>query len=121
MRARQRRLAVVLLLMLCGAVTASRAISQDVPLTQILLHVGAYVDGFQRELTGIIAEEAYVQDSGRIHRDLKSDFLLVRIGSVAGYVEFRDVFEVDGNSVRDPAESVISSHRPSPRVHQCQR
>jgi hypothetical protein len=100
MRTRPRRLAVVLLV-LCGALTASRAVSQDVPLTQILLHVGAYVDGFQRELTGIIAEETYVQDSGRIHRELKSDFLLVRAGSDARYVEFRDVFEVDGKAVRD--------------------
>src|SRR5207302_2846954 len=35
------------------------------------------------------------------HRELKSDFLLVRTTEQADYMIFRDVFEVDGRQVRD--------------------
>ena len=59
-------------------------------------------------MSGIVAEERYVQDSDKsdrpfiTHRELKSDLLLVRTeGTAEGYVEFRDVFEVDGDAVRD--------------------
>ena len=37
----------------------------------------------------------------QLHRELKSDFLLVPAPGADGLVEFRDVFEVDGKPVRD--------------------
>jgi len=74
---------------------------QGVALGEVLSRAGSYVDAFERQLTGIVAEETYVQDAGSLHRELKSDFLLVHVAGDAQYVEFRDVFAVDGRPVRD--------------------
>src|SRR5262249_34385341 len=60
----------------------------------------------------VVAEERYVQDITRVnvlpgrfpaeaHRELRSDVLLVQPAGTDRYVEFRDVFEVDGRPVRD--------------------
>lgn len=78
-------------------------------LRTVLDRTAAYVASFTKELSGVVAEESYVQDvevsaarrtPGVTHRELKSDFLLVDVPG-RGYIEFRDVFEVDGRSVRD--------------------
>lgn len=74
---------------------------QTLQLVRILNRAGAYVDDFERRLSGIVAEETYTQESGSLHRELKSDLLLVRVDGGARYVEFRDVFEVDGRTVRN--------------------
>jgi hypothetical protein len=85
-------------------------------LATVLERTGAYVMDLQRQLAGIVAEEDYVQDvrvpgltgattrSGLPlvrHRELKSDLLLVRPVGADRWVQFRDVFEVDGRPVRD--------------------
>jgi hypothetical protein len=76
----------------------------------VLERAGAYVLELQRQLAGIVAEEDYVQDvrvasvhrrqrSGLPtvrHRELKSDLLLVRPVGADRWMQFRDVFEVDG-------------------------
>ena len=86
------------------------AAAQEPALRDVLRRAGVYVSAFSRQLAGMVAEETYVQDvetaPGRrgpdvTHRELKSDFLLVQIGGPNGFVEFRDVFEVDGRPVRD--------------------
>jgi hypothetical protein len=75
----------------------------------------AYGAVFRRELASVVAEEAYSQTVRTAmgvtitvdgkggqptgHRVLKSDILMVR--TAEAYTEFRDVFEVDGGSVRD--------------------
>jgi hypothetical protein len=66
---------------------------------------------YENTIQGIVAEEHYVQDSDKAdrpfvtHRELKSDLLLVRAdGPNFGYVQFRDVFEVDGDAVRDRSD-----------------
>src|SRR5258706_15288015 len=70
---------------------------------------------------GIVAEEDYVQDvrpsaAGTIsrgatprvtHRELKSDLLLVRPIGSNRWMQFRDVFEVDGQPVRDRSERLM--------------
>ncbi len=81
---------------------------------------GLYVARFIEQFSNVVAEEVYVQDSlgtlpiitsGRggaspsvapqsRHREVKSDFLLVKIGP-AEWLPFRDVYEVDGQKVRD--------------------
>jgi hypothetical protein len=78
------------------------------PLQTILARVTDYVIHYESAIQGIVAEEFYVQDSDKsdrpfvTHRELKSDLLLVRSeGSDYGYVQFRDVFQVDGEAVRD--------------------
>jgi hypothetical protein len=93
--------------------------AQEPTLSSVLARAGAYVIEFQRQLSGIVAEEHYVQDvkaalpstpfgAARFmalplpsHRELTSDFLLVKPTGSDRYVEFRDVFDVDGTPVRD--------------------
>jgi cell wall assembly regulator SMI1 len=99
-------------------VTVEERIGEDT-LEAVLTKAGAYVVEFQRRLSGIVSEERYVQDArgvvpvsgGRFvapapdrHRELTSDFLLVRPVGSDRWVEFRDVFEVDGKAVRDRGE-----------------
>jgi hypothetical protein len=109
-----------------GAVAATliaQVAAQPRPALDIVLErAGAYVLELQRQLAGIVAEEDYVQDvkvpSGfpsttRLglaavrHRQLKSDLLLVRPVGADRWMQFRDVFEVDGRPVRDRNERLM--------------
>jgi hypothetical protein len=85
----------------CAVLATSSVRGQDRALAQILEKAGTYVGGFERQLTGIVSEERYLQVIIGARRELKSDFLLVPVAGEARYVEFRDVFEVDGRPVRD--------------------
>ena len=98
----------------------SAAIAQEPALDDVLARAAAYVVDFQRQLSGIVAEEQYVQDvryplsNGTRynpllarHRELKSDLLMVRPIGADRWMQFRDVFEVDGKSVRDRNERLM--------------
>jgi hypothetical protein len=87
-------------------------------LADVLRRAGAYVEDFQRQLSGIVAEETYIQEvippmgmnatGGRIQRrQLRSDLLLVRPEKEVTWVQFRDVFEVDRRPVRDREERLV--------------
>jgi hypothetical protein len=101
----QKRISLVALAFLFAAT----AFADDrPPLAVILTRVGEYVVRFQQQISGMVAEELYVQNSDKserpfvTHRELKSDLLLLKTESEAnGYVQFRDVYEVDGDPVRD--------------------
>jgi hypothetical protein len=78
-------------------------------LAVVLERAAAYVAQFYRRLSGIAAEERYVQDwysvrpkgkTGLGHRELRSDLVLLKPGSDEPWTEFRDVFEVDGRAIR---------------------
>jgi hypothetical protein len=79
-------------------------------LAAVLQHAGAYVAEFERRLAGIVAQETYVQTTESQHMpvpvrtELQSDLLLVRPVGAGDWVQFRDVFEVDGRPVRDRTE-----------------
>jgi len=95
-------------LVLASIAVAVVAADDRPPLQAILSSATDYVVRFENTIQGIVAEENYVQDSDKsdrpfvTHRELKSDLLLVRSeGSDFGYVQFRDVFNVDGDPVRD--------------------
>ena len=103
--------------------------SADRPALDDLLNRAAwYLDYFIDQFENVVAEESYVQDAstplpsyapiggrggsilpgpsaaelGRArHRDLRSDFLLVKSHDTLALVAFRDVITVDGVSVRD--------------------
>jgi hypothetical protein len=90
-------------------------------LDEVLDRTAAYIEQFHRDLSAIVAEETYVQEvrnaaggtqlgaqSARFveRRTLKSDLLLVRPDDSTCWVQFRDVFEVDGRPVRDRTERV---------------
>jgi hypothetical protein len=90
------------------ATSALVAADDRPPLQTILARITDYVARYESTIQGIVAEEHYVQDADKsdrpfiTHRELKSDLLLVRNeGSDFGYIQFRDVFEVDGDAVRD--------------------
>ncbi len=82
---------------------ATPATSQPPTLETVLVRAGLYVIELQRQLSGIVAEEDYVQDvkpsisgtfwrvSSRVHRELKSDLLLVRPVGSNRWMQFRDV------------------------------
>jgi hypothetical protein len=91
------------------------AARQPAALDDMLKRAAGYVADFQKQLSGIVAEETYDQNviSRRNNslvrrRQLRSDFLLVRPVGSEFYVEFRDVFEVDGRAVRDREERLSS-------------
>jgi hypothetical protein len=83
-----------------------------------------YVSDFVHRFSSIVAEEHFVQDARRvsaarakganpkelagsgetIHRELVSDYLLVKSPGAAEWQIFRDVFEVDGRPVRERTE-----------------
>jgi hypothetical protein len=82
-------------------------------LDDVLGRAADYVADFRRQLSGIVAEETYRQEIARIARiagttldvnpirRLRSDLLLVKPTDGDRHVELRDVFEVDGQPVRD--------------------
>ena len=62
-----------------------------------------YVAAYERDASGLVAEESYQQKAtgyGIRSRHLRSD-VVSRVDDRLGWVEFRDVFEVDGQPVRD--------------------
>jgi hypothetical protein len=101
--------AVLALLLSAPAVADDRP-----PLAVVLQRVADYVVHYQQVISGVVAEEHYVQNSDKserpfvTHRELKSDLLLVRAeGQTNGYVQFRDVYEVDGDPVRDRSDRLL--------------
>lgn len=109
---------------LCAMLTTATGVWAAAPrepsvptLNDVLARVGDYIARYERELSGIVAEEHYVQNgdlSDRpllTHRELTSDLLLVRAVGRDGYVQFRDVFDVDGQPVRDRSERLLKLFR----------
>ncbi len=101
---------------------------QKTPLDVVLDRAGWYLDYFVDEFENVVAEETYTQDSSQMlasfspmtggrggavqppapsdmlrarHRDLRSDYLLVKSPDTQALVPFRDVIQVDGVIVRD--------------------
>jgi len=85
----------------------------SVSLQTVLDRVSDYVVRYQREVSSVVVEERYVQDADKsdrpllTHRELRSDLLLMKAQSDSGYVQFRDVFEVDGEAVRDRTDRLM--------------
>src|SRR5262245_24599618 len=107
--------------------SASRAADRP-SLDDLLNRAAWYLDYFIDQFENVVAEESYVQDASTLlpsysptggrggsilpgpsaaelsrarHRDLRSDFLLVKSPDTLALVAFRDVIEVDGILVRD--------------------
>ena len=109
------------------AALAEPAALPEPALDLVLDRAGAYVVEFQRQFSGIVAEERYLQEVKAVGRrspcdasgmpvarrvcqeqlaypvrsELRSDLLLVKTGAADEWMEYRDVFEVDGQPVRD--------------------
>lgn len=92
--------------------------AQEPSLDTVLERAAGYVAEFRDELSNIVSEELYQQQaetsttSGagafpRVEHErivLRSDFLLVRMPESPRHVEFRDVYEVNGQATRDRDE-----------------
>jgi hypothetical protein len=109
-----------------AGLTAAAAGAQTgdvVTLEQLLQRAGVYVLDFEARFSSVVTEEHYIQESTDARnnlpasrtaplttggtqpnirrRELKSDFLLVKLPTFDEWLPFRDVFEVDKRSVRD--------------------
>lgn len=74
-----------------------------------LAAAGAYLAGFRDQVAGVVLEEKYLQQAAArvvVARELRSD-LAIMADPDHGWVEFRDVFEVDGKPVRDRQDRVV--------------
>jgi hypothetical protein len=89
------------------------------PLSAVLSRAAIYVERFADRVSGFVTAESYVQDvrppmnrfgarpsnirpyTGPLHRELKSDLLLVRPVGADGWMQFRDVTAVDGRQLKD--------------------
>jgi len=99
------------------------ALAPDDPptLADVLARASAYVVKFELAFSSVVAEERYTQlltnaggafPGGRRATDtqrraLKADFLLVRSEQSDGWVPFRDVFEVDGQPLREREDRLM--------------
>ena len=109
-------------------VLAAPQVPARAELETVLDRAGWYLDYFVDEFENVVAEETYVQDSSQLlasfspvsggrggavqppspsdmlrakHREMRSDFLLVKSPETEALVPFRDVIQVDGVLVRD--------------------
>jgi hypothetical protein len=108
--------------MLRGVVAAMLAVAvvsaQEPTFDVVMSRAADYVARYQAQLRGLVAEEHYRQNlmstapgrtigpgararQTREGRELKSDLLLVKLADENFWMQFRDVFEVDGKPVRD--------------------
>src|SRR5215510_15598161 len=79
-------------------------------LKTVLGRAGSYVVRFERELATLVAEEHYVQEvtgSAAERRELRSDLLFISQLRAHRYVQFRDVFEVDGRPLRGRDQRLV--------------
>ena len=111
------RFAVLALTVL--AVQIPRA-ADEPSLDQVVKRVAAYVTSYGPQLATIVAEENYKQwvetepgtivvpNLGRTRREIRSDFVLSRLGDGDTWVAFRDAFEVDGSPLRDREDRLVA-------------
>jgi VWFA-related protein len=74
---------------------------RELELQRLVARGAAYIAGYQREYSMLVAEENYVQSTKTQRQQIRSDLLLVRPEHADGWVSFRDVYEVNGQIVRD--------------------
>ncbi len=114
----------VQLLVVVGALTcwSGDARAQAPALDDVVKRASAYVAQYQSDFTSVIAEEKYVQDvrtafgsvrsstrSATVpqHAELTSDLVFVQTASADRWMQYRDVFAVDGKPVRDRTERLM--------------
>jgi hypothetical protein len=109
---------------LLAAALVTALATQGGSLQELLSKATAYVVGYEKAFSLLVSEEYYVQEVRRpinpgtnlsrnnpgggmtggnvVQRQvLRSDYLLVQLGEGAGWMPFRDVYEVNASRVRD--------------------
>ena len=105
----RRAVAVTILSALAPLVAARGATAAEPSLVDLLRSAGEYVVGYEDSFRVVVAEEVYVQrlrvsPGGPVQqtRHLRSDVAFVRApGTALPWWLLRDVYEVDGQAVRD--------------------
>jgi hypothetical protein len=114
--------AAALLLVTCG-LPASPAIAtpQGPPpagdVIAVLMKASGYLAGYVKALSSVVSEERYDQVLVRkgdrntagmsLHRTLLSDYLLVAVSGSSEWMAFRDVYSVDGTTIRDRGDRLL--------------
>lgn len=89
------------------AVATAMAQTPTLTLGELLFRANESVVAYEQVLSNAIVEEQYVQrivspgGEAKVERRLRSDMLLVQLPGATAWLGFRDVFEVDGEPVRD--------------------
>ncbi len=114
------RVALTLAVLLASLSVIGHA-QEPVTLAELLRSSASYVAQYEREFSAVVSEERYEQVATRPTEDLdgrarsvretavrllRSDVLLINAGA-AGWIGYRDVFEVDGQPVRDRDERLF--------------
>ena len=109
-------LAVLAALSSVAPLDAARGGPDATTLQTVMTRAGSYVAEFHRRFAGLVGEERYTQNwetvwTGRRNgttkfgeRVLLSDLLLVKPQGADDWLQYRDVFEVDGHRVRERTE-----------------
>ena len=118
---------------------ARASFAHDPALNPLIARIADYVWEYGRELSSIVSEETYTQEAagpgtavrqivtlngivgvaapnaaGKTTRTLVSDYLQVKVPNLEGWLPFRDVFEVDGQRVRDRQDRLTKLFLDSP-------
>lgn len=115
-----RWIAVCLMLAAATVAGGGAAPSQALSTASLVDRAGRYVEAYEKAFSAIVSEEHQIQKliraDGRVRqgRDLKSDFLVIKIG--AGTQAFRDVIEVDRKPVRNRTDRLRKLFLDSPRA-----
>jgi hypothetical protein len=99
--------ALVCLAGVLSAVSLSFAQKADTPVS--LAVAANYLARYERDVLGVVAQEDYQQrvaSATRPARQLRSDVVMIA-DAERGWLQFRDVFEVDGRKVRDHDDRLV--------------
>jgi VWFA-related protein len=96
------------------------------PLAVILERAGRYVTEYEHTFRNLVAQESYRQwgpnpkgGEGSVSRTLRSDLVFVRLPDALSWSTFRDVYDVDGQPVRDRQKRLEKLFfKPSPSAWQ---
>ena len=87
----------------------------------VLALAADYIAAYQRQVVAVVAQEDYRQRIASATlptRDLRSDLVMIA-DAERGWLEFRDVFEVDGRKVRDHDDRIAQLFlKPNPGARQ---
>ena len=103
-----------------ATVAGSMGGPQAVPTAALVERAVRYAEAYEQAFSAVVSEEHQVQKliraDGRVKqvRDLRSDFLLVKIGN--GTQAFRDVIEVDRKPVRNRSDRLRKLFLDEPRT-----
>ena len=86
----------------------SAARGQGADVQRLLGSAAAYLDQYEQDVRSVVLQETYAQSvaSESRTRTLRSDLVVVA-DATEGWIELRDVFEVDGKPVRDHTDRIV--------------